>query len=157
LGCPGCFNPQSHPFSGGEAVPVDELFRRVVNLGPEIEGVTLSGGEPFQQREAVAELLARLRRETKLSVIVFTGFTWNEVQAMPNSAGLLACVDVLIAGRYAAAERVARGLRGSANKTIHRLTRRHTLADLERVPEAEVLLGPGGEVFASGIGPLRLD
>ena len=156
LGCPGCFNPQTHAFSGGEIVPVEELFQRIVRLDPAIEGLTLSGGEPFQQREAVAALLARIRRETNLSVIVFTGYTWEEVQAMRDAGRLLAGVDVLIAGRYVAAERVARGLRGSANKTIHLLTPRHTLADLEAVPEAEVFVGPDGEIFASGIGPLRL-
>ena len=156
LGCPGCFNPQTHAFSGGEVVSVEELFQRIVELGPAIEGLTLSGGEPFQQRAAVATLLARIRRETNLSVIGFTGFTWEEVQAMPNAGALLAGVDVLIAGRYVAAERVARGLRGSANKTIHLLTPRYTLADLEAVPEAEVVVGPNGEIFASGIEPLRL-
>jgi anaerobic ribonucleoside-triphosphate reductase activating protein len=69
---------------------------------------------------------------------------------------LLAGVDGLMAGRYVAAERVARGLRGSANKTIHLLTPRYSLADLEATPEAEVSVGPDGEISASGIGPLRL-
>ena len=155
LGCPGCFNPLTHAFSGGEVVAVDELFQRVVRLGPEIQGLTLSGGEPFQQREAVAALLARIRRETNLSVIVFTGYTWAEVQAMPKAGGLLADVDVLIAGRYEAAERVARGLRGSANKTIHLLTPRYTLADLEGTPTGEIVLRPDGQLILSGIDPLR--
>jgi anaerobic ribonucleoside-triphosphate reductase activating protein len=156
LGCPGCFNPQTHALSGGEVIPVEELFQRVVRLGPAIEGISLSGGEPFQQREAIAELLARIRGEKNLSVIVFTGYTWEEVSALPKAGGLLAGVDVLVAGRYVAAERVARGLRGSANKTIHLLTPRYSLADLEATPEAEVFLGPDGEISASGIGPLRL-
>ena len=156
LGCPGCFNPQSHAFSGGEVVTVEELFERIVGLGAGVEGITLSGGEPLQQRVAVAALLGRIRRETQLSVIVFTGFTWEELQAMPQAGAVLAGVDVLIAGRYVAAERVARGLRGSANKMIHLLTPRYTLADLEAVPEAEGFVGPDGEIFASGIGPLRL-
>ena len=156
LGCPGCFNPQFHAFSGGEQLTVEQLFQRVVRLGPAIEGLTLSGGEPFQQREAMAELLTRIRDETNLSVLVFTGYTWEEVSALPQVGSLLAGVDVLIAGRYVAAERVARDLRGSANKTIHLLTPRYSLADLEASPEAEVFVGPNGEVSASGIGPLRL-
>ena len=74
---------------------------------------------------------------------------------MPKSGGLLACVDVLIVGRYVAAERVARGLRGSANKTIHLLTDRYTLANLEATPEAEIVLRPDGELVLSGINPFR--
>src|SRR5581483_9095005 len=98
LGCPGCFNPQTHSFSGGEVVAVEELFARLVGLGDRIEGVTLSGGEPLQQRPAVLSLLRRIRSETPLSVLVFTGFSWQEVQRFPEVESLLACIDVLIAG-----------------------------------------------------------
>lgn len=155
LGCPGCFNPQTQAFSGGEGVAVEELFQRIVRLDSAIEGLTLSGGEPFQQREAVAALLAGIRRATNLSVIVFTGYTWEEGQAMPQAGALLAGVDVLIAGRYVADERVARGLRGSANKTVHLLTDRCTLADLEATPEAEIVLRADGQWILSGINPFR--
>jgi len=130
-------------------MPVEVLFQRLVQLGPAIEGLTLSGGEPFQQPEAIAELLARIGGETNLSVLVFTGYTWEEVSALPQAGRLLAGADVLIAGRYVAAERVARGLLGSANKTVHLLTPRYSLADPEAVPEAEVFVGPDGELCAS--------
>lgn len=74
---------------------------------------------------------------------------------MPVAGRLLAAVDVIVAGRYLAGERVAEGMRGSANKTIHRLTERHTLAEIEAVPEAEAILLPDGGVVLSGIGPLE--
>ena len=155
LGCPGCYNPDTHPFSGGELVAVDDLFRRLVALGDGIEGVTVSGGEPLQQRPALLALLSRLRAETRLSVLVFTGFTWEEVQRFPEAPALLGCVDVLIAGRYDRQQHLARDLRGSANKTVHFLTPRYGPADLAAVPPAEVVLTPDGEVLASGIDPLR--
>ncbi len=156
LDCPGCFNPGTHALEGGQNVAVEEFFQRIVDLGPAIEGVTLSGGEPLQQRSAVTELLARVREETNLSVIVFTGFTWAEVLAMEKSARLLRCVDVLIAGRYDATQRLAQSLRGSANKTVHFLSNRYGLADFEAIPEAEIVIAPDGELRASGIAPLRL-
>jgi anaerobic ribonucleoside-triphosphate reductase activating protein len=155
LHCPGCFNPQTHPFAGGEVVPVAEMFTRLVGLGDAVEGVTLSGGEPLQQLPAVVALLRRLRTETKLSVLVFTGFGWDEVQGFPEAGELLACIDVLIAGRYDEGRRVAHGLLGSSNKTVHFLTPRYTPADLEAVPEAEVILTPEGDILASGIDPVR--
>src|SRR5437868_145303 len=61
LGCPGCFNPETHPASGGRMASVDDLLREIAGLGDAIEGVTLSGGEPLQQRGAVVALLRRLR------------------------------------------------------------------------------------------------
>ncbi len=181
LGCPGCFNPETHPFESGEAVPVAELFERVTALGAQIQGITLSGGEPFQQREAVTAFLQRVKQETDLSVIVFTGFTMDEILRMPPSASPdlrsasaqgaahsphlpfphsstlpLSLIDVLIAGRYDQSQHVGRGMLGSANQRIHFLTDRYTEADLQRVPPAEVIISPEGEIQVSGIDPLRL-
>ena len=154
LHCPGCFNPQTHPAEGGEVVAVDELFSRIVAL-PDIEGITLSGGEPLQQRAAVLALLRRVRGETPLSVLVFTGYRWDELRRFPEADELLSCIDVLVAGRYADGRRVAHGLLGSSNKTVHFLTPRYTRADLDAVPEAEIVLTAEGEVLASGIDPVR--
>jgi anaerobic ribonucleoside-triphosphate reductase activating protein len=154
LGCPGCFNPETHAFDGGDLVDVEELSGRVAALG-NIEGITVSGGEPLQQRPALLALLRRLRERTRLSVLVFTGFTWEEVRRFPEAEALLGCIDVLLAGRYDAARHLGRGLIGSANKTAHFLTGRYGQADLEAVPPAEVVITADGEVVASGIDPLR--
>ena len=156
LGCPGCFNPETHPLDRGERVPVAEIVARIAALGDSIQGVTLSGGEPLQQLPALLALLRRLRAETSLSTILSTGYRWEEVQAMPGAGALLACVDVLLAGRYDRAQRLARDLRGSANKTVHWLTGRYGPADLAAAPPAELILTAGGGLVASGIDPLTL-
>ncbi len=155
LGCPGCFNPATHPFIGGERVLVRDLFRRIVALGDSIEGITVSGGEPLQQRRPLLALLQRVRQETSLTTVLFTGYTWEELQRMPDAEVLLACVDVLIAGRYDASQRLARDMRGSAKKTVHLCTQRYTLADLHSVPPAEVIITAEANVVASGIDPTR--
>jgi anaerobic ribonucleoside-triphosphate reductase activating protein len=154
LGCPGCFNPDTHPFTGGEVVSVDTLSEQLATLSG-IEGVTISGGEPLQQRPALLELLRRLRRKTTLSVLLFTGFTWDEVQRFPEAQELLALIDVLIAGRYDQTQHLALELRGSRNKSVHYLTDRYGPADLAAVPAAEVVISADGEVVFTGIDPLR--
>lgn len=156
LGCPGCFNPGTHSFQHGELIAVDDLLQRIVKLKSPVEGVTISGGEPLQQRRPLMALLEGIRRESSLSVLLYTGYQWEEVQQMPGITALLACVDVLIAGRYDAAQRLARELRGSANKTVHFLTGRYTMPDLQVVPRAEVIITPRGEVIMSGIDPVNL-
>ena len=160
LGCPGCFNPETHPFEGGERVSVQDLFDRIVALGDTIEGITISGGEPLQQRRPLLALLGRVRRETPLSILVFTGYTWEEIQHMPDAEALLVCVDVLIAGRYDAYQQFTpedekRFLRSSTNQTVHTLTDRYTLASLQSVPPAEIIITADGEVAVSGVDPLR--
>lgn len=160
LGCPCCFNPETHPSEGGELVSVQDLFERIVALGDAIKGITISGGEPLQQRQPLLALLCKVRRETSLSILVFTGYTWEEIQRMPDAETLLACVDVLIAGRYDASRPFAAEsdqlLRSSTNQTTHLLSNRYTLADLQAVPAAEVIITAEGEVLASGIASVKL-
>lgn len=154
LGCPGCFNPQTHSFEGGEVVAVDELLARLVALRESIEGVTLSGGEPLQQRLPLLTLLQQIRQETSLTTLLFSGFTWAEIERMPGVKAILVCLDVLIAGRYEAGQHLARDLRGSANKTVHFLTNRYGPSDLQIIPSTEIIITPTGEVMVSGIDPL---
>ena len=155
LGCAGCFNPGTHG-RDGEETTVDALFERIRLLGDRIEGVTISGGEPLQQRAPVLRLLERIRGETPLSAVLFTGYRWEEVARMPESAALPGCVDVLLAGRYEQELRIGRALRGSSNKTTHLFGGRYTAADLEAVPDAEVVIRPDGAVVVTGIDPPSL-
>ncbi len=155
LACPGCFNPQTHSMGGGEVVGIEGVLEQIRARIGKVEGLTISGGEPLLQRAALTELLRRLRMSAPLSIVVFTGFEWQEVQKMPGIANLLDNIDVLIAGRYRQEQRVARSLTGSANKTYHFLTGRYTPADFEAIPTTEVILSPGGEIHLSGIDPLK--
>ncbi len=154
LGCPGCFNPDTHAFDSGELVPVDDLLACLAALQGTIEGLTISGGEPLQQRLPLLHLLRRVRQETNLTTLLFSGFTWAEIQQMPAAEALLTCLDVLIAGRYEAGQRLARDLRGSANKSVHFLTNRYSLSHLQALPPAEVIITAEGEIMVSGIDPV---
>ncbi len=164
LGCPGCFNVPTHPAAGGETVTVEVLFERIKALQNSIEGVTISGGEPLQQQTGVAQLLHRIKAETSLSVVLFTGFSWPELQKIgggqPNTSpdlplALLQDVDVLIAGRYDQTQHLAQDLRGSANKTSYFLTNRYMAQDMGAIPPAEVVITAEGDVIMSGIDPLK--
>ncbi len=143
------------------------LIDRVVGLSPTIDGITVSGGEPLQQWPAIAELLRGVRSRTRLSVVLFSGYSWGELEKCGATGQGIAggpddsclgevsvLVDVLIAGRYQEANRIARGLRGSANKTMHFLSNRYEPRDFEHPPESELMIGPGGEITFSGIDPL---
>lgn len=156
LGCRECFNPHLHSPEGGEPVRVDDLFARIVSLGCAIQGVTISGGEPLQQRVPLLALLKRIRNETSLSMLLFTGYTLDEVRRMPQGDEILGCVDVLIAGRYDHSRRLARDLRGSLSKTVHFITKKYGQEDLKSVPPAEIIISPGGRVAVSGIDPPTL-
>jgi anaerobic ribonucleoside-triphosphate reductase activating protein len=159
LGCAGCFNPATHPPHGGHAVPVATLVQWLRDLATApiapITGLSVSGGEPLQQAEAVIALCAAAQA-LELSVILWTGYTWDELERTPWRPRLMQVVDLLIAGRYQAARHLGRDLRGSANKTLHRgAARRIDPATLPDVPLAEAQVSPRGDaVLWTGMRPV---
>ncbi len=153
LGCPGCFNPTTHPADGGHEIEVAELAAQLEASGA--EGLSLSGGEPFQQPAAALALLEAARAQGK-STLAFSGYTLDELRALPLGERILAHLDVLIDGRYVAGERLATGLRGSENQRIRLLTSRYSEADVAATPEAEIRISPTGEVILTGVDPLKL-
>ncbi|HEX6358150.1 4Fe-4S single cluster domain-containing protein [Actinophytocola sp.] len=157
LACPGCFNPGTHAGTGGVTRSVGELVDAVLDV-TDIEGVTLTGGEPLEQPRAVAVFCAELRARTDLGVIVLTGFTRAEIEADQEKLAAVAAVDLVVAGRYNRRRRVAAGLRGSANKMYWDRTGRYPPSALEPVPAMEVILGVDGTVTVTGmVAPGRID
>jgi len=158
LACPGCFNPETHDFTGGQLLTVDEVMEQIqaaqTHASGQIEGLTISGGEPVVQHRALAGLLRKVRAQTQLSVLVFTGYAPDELRKIKPAAPFLRQIDVLVAGRYDASRRQASSLIGSSNKEVIFLTNRYSPANLAQVPEAEVILSPDGEILLSGIDPL---
>ena len=120
LRCPGCCNPHLFTQAGGTSVEVSELLARLAKVKG-IEGLSVLGGEPFDQPEAVAELCAGARA-LGLSVMVFSGYTLAELNARGASREH---VDLLVDGRYEAAQpETERRWVGSKNQVVHFLTER---------------------------------
>jgi len=153
LRCPGCCNPHMQDAAGGQTVAVGELAQTVAELAPEIDGLTLSGGEPLAQLDGVTALVREVRvRAPRLSLVLFSGYTWEEIQAQP-AAELLSLVDVVIAGRYDQTRGASAGLLASGNQTVHLLSGRYGRADLDQVPDAEIAIDGAGTVVLTGIRP----
>jgi anaerobic ribonucleoside-triphosphate reductase activating protein len=151
--CPGCFNPDTFSPKGGQEYSVDDLAGDILACRTQIEGITLSGGEPLLQHQSLLRLLSRVHQSASLGVLLFTGFTWDELQHIPNIQPLFAEIDLVIAGRYQQSQHQGHHLVGSTNKTFHYLTSRYHPADLE-IPPAEVVISPDGVISLSGIDPL---
>jgi anaerobic ribonucleoside-triphosphate reductase activating protein len=139
LGCPGCYNPGTHEHSPRHIVPAEDLADWISSLEG-IEGITFSGGEPFEQARGVSEIirLARAKRP-ELSVFIFTGYDMDELHSSSDEgvARLLGMADMLSSGRYVAASRDSSLLwRGSSNQELVYLTNRYSL-DMESHWEEE--------------------
>ncbi len=131
LRCPGCCNPEMlAPDKGGALVDPAALAREILSLDG-LEGLSVLGGEPFEQPEALAELCALVKAGGR-SVMIYTGYTLAELRAKQSPAvdALLATVDLLVDGRYEQGrpEKSRRWI-GSSNQVMHFLTPRYAVDD----------------------------
>ena len=117
--CPGCHNPGTHDAAGGREATLEELVEQM-KKNPLIEGITLSGGEPFVQAAACADL-ARAAHGLGLNVWTYTGYLFEHLRDAGDPAwtALLAETDVLVDGPFLLEQKDIRlRFRGSANQRI---------------------------------------
>jgi anaerobic ribonucleoside-triphosphate reductase activating protein len=117
-----------------------------------IDGVTFSGGEPFAQAQALAELAKKLH-ERGLTVVCFTGYTLKQLKAGNRSDwnALLEQVDLLIDGPFIQEQRCHEPYRGSANQILNILTDRIRSEEVHgQCQTAEFTLGAGGDIQQTG-------
>ena len=117
-GCPGCHNPQTHDYAGGRPVSAEELLERL-DRNPLSRGVTLSGGEPFDQAGALLPFAEGVRARG-LELAAYTGYVFEELAQMPDDVrALLALCDVLIDGPFVEAEKsLLLKFKGSRNQRV---------------------------------------
>ena len=150
LRCPGCCNPEYLPFKGGQALALSDVLGQIP---PGVEGITLLGGEPFAHAEGAAAL-AREAQSLGLSVMVFTGYLREDLEAKSNltTAELLATTDILVDGPFER-ERpdTQRRWIGSTNQRIHFLTPRYHADDpCWKHPNTLEIRVRGPEVIVNG-------
>ena len=114
--CPGCHNPQSWDFKGGEERTLDELMEVIAyNEAP----VPLRGGDPLQQPEGTRALIHRIKQELGYNVWCYTGYTWEEIVADRALLDVVRELDVLVEGPFIEAERdITLYFRGSRNQRL---------------------------------------
>jgi anaerobic ribonucleoside-triphosphate reductase activating protein len=166
LGCHGCFNPESHPFTGAE-VTIPTVAERVVQAHKVhgTEGVTFSGGEPMQQAPALLELIQTLRHQVpSLSFGLFSGYgewelvlgrywTWgreySESERQRLWEDIRAYLDFAVLGRYNETQPSHLPLRTSRSQALRMLTTRYGVKDYG--PQSvEVIVHPDGRAEVTG-------
>lgn len=118
--CKGCHNPQTHSFDGGYLVEVDDLVESILRHRYFIDGVTLSGGEPFAQAEVCLELVRKLK-SYGIHVMGYTGYTieWLMKYGSQAQRELLELLDILVDGPFIKSQKSYDLLyRGSRNQRI---------------------------------------
>lgn len=155
--CPGCCNPNFLRIAPRQLVTADALIERLAKAKAKhaIQGLTMLGGEPMLQARGLADVAAGAQ-ELSLSVMVFTGYTLDELrrEPLPGTERLLHHTDVLVDGRYVAEQpEQHRAWVGSSNQRFHYLTSRYNSsieqADAGR-QRVEIRLSESGRVEING-------
>lgn len=114
--CPGCHNPQTHPFGGGKLVSIEDILDDISKRKNWIDGITLSGGEPFCHIYQCA-LIAEKAHQMGLSVWCYTGYLFEDLYR--QGIELLKHIDVLVDGPFVQAEKsLDLDFRGSRNQRV---------------------------------------
>ena len=141
-GCVNCFNPETWNNKNNIVLSTSEIFEMIKDF--ELEGVTITGGDPFEQEEELLELLILISSlSLSKGVIVFTGFTYDEIRENKIREKCCDYIDVLIDGRYEDHNRVTDCFKGSSNQNIIYFSSKIKEEELIMDQEVEVSLSDG--------------
>ena len=151
--CPGCISADTWRAGTGR-VGFESVAAAIMPWLLEADGITVSGGEPFDQPDALKVLLTILRCRFSGDILVYTGYPIEalseQLDAMPG------LIDALITDPYDYSASQTKSLRGSDNQRLHLLTplgERSFCTYVDRPFERSVdmMLDPSGEVWMAGI------
>ena len=159
IGCPGCISPQWIPIKPAKLIAIESAVEMML-VDSRIEGITISGGEPFLQAAALAKFINLIRMKRDLHVLVFTGFHHQRLVERPPYPGvqeLLAQIDIIVDGPYVEALNQGDTFAGSRNQRILRLTNRQDPGDGKwPLRDLEIHIR-NGSLLTVGIPPLNLN
>lgn len=121
--CPGCISPEL--WQSGDPTPIAAVTEELLPLLASADGLTISGGEPFDQAEELCQLLDTLRQIQDVEALVFSGYRYEELAAREGAvARLLNLIDILIDGPFDQEAPNTLCWRGSDNQRVRLLSAR---------------------------------
>ncbi|WBW50748.1 anaerobic ribonucleoside-triphosphate reductase activating protein [Peptoniphilus equinus] len=118
--CPECFNGEYQDFNYGEVWTDTETELVITYLNSDlVDGLTILGGEPFQNTEELLPIVSAIRQATDKSIWIYSGYTFETLVQEPKQRQLLALCDVLVDGLFIHTLKNLRlRFRGSSNQRI---------------------------------------
>ena len=136
-GCSECFNPETWSTNIYKELSPTQIFELIKDF--EVDGVTISGGDPLEQEDELLELLMLLSTmRLRKGIILFSGFTRAEISSNFIREQCLKYIDVLIDGRYEKNLKIDFSLRGSSNQEFYSFSNKISSDELHFDQEIEI-------------------
>lgn len=116
LRCEGCISVDTWA-TAKTLIPIEQLMMKLSSYLPLIDGITISGGEPFDQFEALLAIVVQLRKKTKVDILVYTGYSVEDISEQLQQ--IKPYIDVLISDPFQRQSSQTLRLRGSDNQRLH--------------------------------------
>ena len=125
LKCSQCINQEFLSHEPKKTMTVSELYELITST-PNLEGVTYSGGEPFEQAEGLYYLSSLLKKKG-MTIMSYSGYTYDELISKNDKyiSSLLSTLDILIDSRFEADKAAPFLWRGSRNQKVYFFTERY--------------------------------
>lgn len=159
--CKGCINPGGWDANAGEEMSVDEIFE-LISSKDSLTGISISGGEPFSQYDELDRLIWRVKKETELDVMVYSGYTLEQLDGLYGERfdQLKACLDIFVDGEYMESMNTGSMYRGSDNQRIFFFTPKYQCLSMDilesKKRDFSFEIKENGEVYFIGIPPIGL-
>ena len=153
LKCPDCVNQSLWRSDGGRLVPVDLLLENILQLAGDYDGITISGGEPFDQYEPLIAFCSYIKLKTSLDIFVYSGYSLEEIRRDHQDCLYANCMDYLLDGRYVQPLNRNESLRGSANQRLYRFIdgKQNEIQPIQEDQRWSVYISQENEIFLTGI------
>lgn len=157
--CKNCIFPDGQKLNGGFFITIGELMEHI-KAQPDINGITISGGEPFLQFDALEYLVREIKKEKKYDIMLYSGYTLHEIVdriGQQKADCFFKNIDILIDGEYIDSQNCGSIYRGSENQKIYFFTEKYlSLKDKfyqTKNRDIEFDFGKNHEIIMVGIPP----
>lgn len=138
--CAGCYVPETHERANGKLVSIDEIISQIDEQRTRHDGVTVLGGEPFDQAASLQTLVEKLKAKN-YHITVYTGYTLEKLLARENKSvnRILETIDLLVDGAFDRELTKGAGeYRGSSNQRLilHPISRKKMSNEKTHLPES---------------------
>ena len=119
LRCEGCISVDTWA-TAKTLIPIDQLMMALSSYIPLVDGITISGGEPFDQFDALLAIVVQLRKKTEVDILLYTGYSIEDIPDQLQK--IKPYIDVLISDPFQRQTSQTLRLRGSDNQRLHCFT-----------------------------------